>query len=70
MKETAKYISLKMADGKTEKHLLVNIASKTTAVSGMPPMHFLLNAREIRDAVAYLGSLKKVSKKKHKKSSH
>ncbi|NQZ59893.1 MAG: c-type cytochrome, partial [Lentisphaeraceae bacterium] len=60
MQETTQYISLKMADGKIEKHLLINIASRTKAISGMPPMHFLLNAREIRDAVAYLGS-KKVS---------
>ncbi|NQZ60505.1 MAG: c-type cytochrome, partial [Lentisphaeraceae bacterium] len=74
MEETAQDTSLKMADGKIKKYAMTDIASKTKPISGMPPMHFLLNAREIRDAVAYLGSLKepakKNKKKKKSKSSH
>lgn len=45
---------------------LEEVASRQPAVSAMPPMGFLLSKSELRDLVAYLGSLKaKAGKKGH-----
>jgi quinoprotein glucose dehydrogenase len=64
-KEDRSSITIRLADG-TEKKLLRNqISMQTPPISMMPPMLGILTAREVRDVVAYLGSLK--AKKSTKK---
>ena len=58
LKENAKSLDLKLADGKTQKVAVPNIASRTPPVSVMPPMLGILTPAEIRDVVAYLSGLK------------
>ena len=68
LKETAKTLDFKLADGKTQKVAVAAIASRTPPVSVMPPMLGILTPAEIRDVVAYLSGLKpKASKAKAKK---
>jgi putative membrane-bound dehydrogenase-like protein len=68
LKETAKSLDFKLADGKTQKVAVAAIASRTPPVSVMPPMLGILTPAEIRDVVAYLSGLKpKASKAKAKK---
>jgi putative membrane-bound dehydrogenase-like protein len=67
LKETAKSLDFKLADGKTQKVAVAAIASRTPPVSVMPPMLGILTPAEIRDVVAYLSGLKpKASKAKAK----
>jgi putative membrane-bound dehydrogenase-like protein len=67
LKETAKSLDFKLADGKTQKVAVAAIASRTPPVSVMPPMLGILTPAEIRDVVAYLSGLKpKASKTKAK----
>ena len=61
-----KEVQVRLADGKTQKIAVADIASKTEPVTVMPPMGTILNKRQIRDVVAYLGSLKATEKKKAK----
>jgi quinoprotein glucose dehydrogenase len=68
LKETAKSLDFKLADGKTQKVAVAAIASRTPPVSVMPPMLGILTPAEIRDVVAYLSGLKpKATKAKAKK---
>ena len=69
-KETKDAVTIKSVDGKTSKvYKRANIQNMTAPISGMPPMHLLLNPHQVRDIVAYLSSLKKAPKK-GKKDSH
>jgi putative heme-binding domain-containing protein len=68
LKENAKSLDLKLADGKTQKVAVPTIASRTPPVSVMPPMLGILTPAEIRDVVAYLSGLKpKATKAKSEK---
>lgn len=64
MSEDAKKIVIKMPnpaspDEQIERTIpMSEVATRQPPVSAMPPMNFLLNKSEIRDLVAYLGSLK------------
>jgi putative heme-binding domain-containing protein len=58
LKESAKSLDLKLADGKTQKVAVAAIASRTPPISVMPPMLGILTPAEIRDVVAYLSGLK------------
>jgi putative membrane-bound dehydrogenase-like protein len=58
LKESAKSLDLKLADGKTRKVAAAAIASRTPPISVMPPMLGILTPAEIRDVVAYLSGLK------------
>ncbi|MCE9519654.1 MAG: HEAT repeat domain-containing protein [Verrucomicrobia bacterium] len=51
-------IRLRQPDGKTITIPKVTIASRTPPVSVMPPMITMLTKRQLRDVVAYLGTLK------------
>lgn len=62
--ENADDVELKMPDGNIETIASEEIASKQPPISGMPPMGLLLNPGEVRDLVAYLGSLKGRGEKK------
>lgn len=64
MSENSDGVELKMADGTIQTIADDAIASKQPPISGMPPMGLLLNPREVRDLVAYLGSLKGSGRKK------
>ena len=64
MNENSEGVELKMPDGKIETISNSEIASKVPPISGMPPMGLLLSPGEVRDLVAYLGSLKTESKEK------
>ena len=64
MNENSEGVELKMPDGKIETILNSEIASKLPPISGMPPMGLLLSPGEVRDLVAYLGSLKTERKEK------
>jgi putative membrane-bound dehydrogenase-like protein len=69
MKETAKVIEIRLADGKIQKVPAATIASRTKPISVMPPMLGILTPAEIRDVVAYLSGLKpKASKAKSAKA--
>ncbi len=57
-KETPDAVSVRLFDGKTETVSRAEIAALTPPVSIMPPMAGVLQPRELRDLVAYLGSLK------------
>ncbi|NQZ59604.1 MAG: HEAT repeat domain-containing protein, partial [Lentisphaeraceae bacterium] len=57
LKKTSGEVTLKI----NNKNTLIkssDIKSKTKAISGMPPMNFLLKSAELRDVLAYLKSLK------------
>lgn len=58
IKETKSSISLKLADGVEQVIPLATIASRTPAMSSMPPMGTLVSKRELRDILAYLQTLK------------
>ena len=64
MNESSEGVDLKMPNGKIETISNSEIASKQPPISGMPPMGLLLNHGEVRDLVAYLGSLKAERKEK------
>lgn len=63
MEDNEEGVSLKMPDGKIQKIARSEIESQQPPISGMPPMGLLLNHGEVRDLVAYLGSLKRGPKK-------
>lgn len=56
--EDAKGLTILDGEGKEVRVALDKIASRTPAVSSMPPMFALLTKQEIRDLVAYLSTLK------------
>ena len=56
--ETADSITVRLFDGNRQIMPRSEIAEQTSAISVMPPMLGILQPREIRDAVAYLSSLK------------
>ncbi len=64
--ESAKFLDLKLPDGKTQKVPVATVASRTPPVSVMPPMLGILTPEEIRDVVAYLSGLKAKSSKSNK----
>ncbi len=57
-RETADAVTVRLFDGKTRTMKRTDIANQTAPISIMPPMLGILQPREIRDVVAYLGSLK------------
>lgn len=57
-KEDKTTLTLRLADGTEKKLPRAQIAMQTPPVSMMPPMLGILTPREVRDVVAYLGSLK------------
>lgn len=57
-RETPTTVAVRLFDGSTKTIARAEIASQTPAISIMPPMLGILQPREIRDVVAYLGSLK------------
>lgn len=57
-KESAKDLSLRTVEGTLVKIDKASIANRTVAASMMPPMDAMLTAREIRDVVEYLTTLK------------
>jgi putative heme-binding domain-containing protein len=65
-KEDKTAVTLRLGDGTQKKVARPEIAMQTPPVSMMPPMLGILTAREIRDVVAYLSSLKKAAAKKEK----
>ncbi|WDE96682.1 HEAT repeat domain-containing protein [Lentisphaera profundi] len=71
MGENKALVKVKGADGKVIAHKRKHIKTMMAPVSPMPPMHMLLQPKELRDLVAYLKSLDKPLKKKKKdKSAH
>jgi quinoprotein glucose dehydrogenase len=58
LKETKSTTSLKLSDGATRDIPRSEIASRTPALSAMPPMGVLISKSELRDLNAYLQSLK------------
>ena len=58
IKESAKTLDFKLADGKSRKIAVATIDKRTPPVSVMPPMLGILTPEEIRDVVAYLSGLK------------
>jgi putative heme-binding domain-containing protein len=56
--EKAGSLRLRLPDGKEISLATSDIASQTPPVSIMPPMGVILNKRQIREVVAYLGTLK------------
>jgi quinoprotein glucose dehydrogenase len=58
IKESAKTLDFKLADGKSRKIAVAAIDKRTPPVSVMPPMLGILTPEEIRDVVAYLSGLK------------
>jgi putative membrane-bound dehydrogenase-like protein len=63
-------VTLRLGDGTQKKVARPEIAMQTPPVSMMPPMLGILTAREIRDVVAYLSSLKPSKSKAMKKDEH
>jgi len=57
-RETPTTVAVRLFDGSTKTIPRAEIASQTPAISIMPSMLGILQPREIRDVVAYLGSLK------------
>jgi quinoprotein glucose dehydrogenase len=71
VKADAAELQLRLADNTVKNIPSASVASKTEPVSVMPPMSLLLNKRQVRDVVAFLGSLKGSSgKEKDKKPAH
>ena len=66
LEATDKTINVRLADGKTTKIPVGDIASKTEPISVMPPMGTILDRHQIRDVVAYLSTLKGSPAKKAK----
>jgi putative heme-binding domain-containing protein len=64
LKEDAKQVTLRMADGALKTVPKSEITLQTPPVSVMPPMLGILTPHEVRDVVAYLASLKGKSKGK------
>ncbi len=58
IKETADKITLRQPDGIDVSASVVEVSERTPPVSVMPPMHGILTPRQLRDVVAYLGTLK------------
>ncbi len=58
MGETDTTLTLRSGDGEERAFETSALASVQRPVSGMPPMHYLLKPKEIRDIVAYLRTLK------------
>lgn len=58
LKETKSTTSLKLADGSTQDIPRSQIASRTPALSAMPPLGALITKTELRDLLAYLQTLK------------
>ncbi len=69
-KEDKTTVTLRLGDGTQKKVARPEIAMQTPPVSMMPPMLGILTAREIRDVVAYLSSLKPSKSKAVKKDEH
>ena len=67
-KETPQAVTVRMFDGRQQIIPRSEIAAQTPPVSIMPPMQGILQARELRDVVAYLGSLKGGKAKKTEKA--
>lgn len=68
VKSTAKSLELRLPDGSVRKVEVSAVVSRTPPISIMPPMLGILTPEEIRDAVAYLSSLKpKAAKPKAEK---
>jgi quinoprotein glucose dehydrogenase len=65
-KEDKATVTLRLGDGTEKKVPRPDITMQTPPVSMMPPMLGILTAREVRDVVAYLSSLKKGASKKDK----
>jgi putative heme-binding domain-containing protein len=63
-KEDKDAVTVKLADGKAKVVVRSVIAAQTPPMSIMPPMLGILTPHEIRDAVAYLSSLKDKQQKK------
>ena len=57
-KENDKTVDLKDLEGKIITIRKSDIKEQTKPISGMPPMTALLSSKELRDLIAYLGSLK------------
>ena len=71
MGENKVVVKVKTGDGKVLTLKRKDIKTMMPPVSPMPPMHMLLQPKELRDVVAYLKSLDKPFKKKKKnKSAH
>jgi quinoprotein glucose dehydrogenase len=66
LKETETDLLLKMPGGSEKSIAVSDIASRTNAISSMPPMTAMLKKHEIRDVIAYLVSLNKTKRKKKK----
>jgi putative heme-binding domain-containing protein len=64
LKETPDSVTLRLSDGKEKTIATADIASRTAAISVMPPMLGILQPGEIRDVVAYLATLKGKAKAK------
>jgi quinoprotein glucose dehydrogenase len=58
LQETADKLLLRQPDGTDVTVLVADIAQRTPPISVMPPMHGILTPRQLRDVVAYLGTLK------------
>ncbi|TDU67186.1 putative membrane-bound dehydrogenase-like protein [Prosthecobacter fusiformis] len=70
-KEDKASITIRLADGTETKLARSQISMQTPPISMMPPMIGILTPREVRDVVAYLGSLKpKKSTSSKKKDEH
>ena len=57
LRQSNKELVLKAADGNKQAIQLANIASRSDAISTMPPMGDILSKSEIRDVIAYLRAL-------------
>ena len=67
LKETSEKITLRQPDGVEVSATLSNVAVRTPPISVMPPMHGILTPRQLRDVVAYLGTLRaKPDKSEHR----
>ena len=70
MKEDARNIVIRMPDPadpakQVDRTIpMSEVESRQPPVSAMPPMTFILSKSELRDLVAYLGSLKAKGEKK------
>lgn len=58
VKEDSKKLELKDINGKVISIAISQIKDRTKPISGMPPLGALLSPTELRDLIAYLGSLK------------
>lgn len=58
LSESPGKLTLRQPDGVETTIALAEITARTPPISLMPPMHGILTPRQIRDVVAYLGTLK------------